>query len=124
MVLADTSVWIRFFRNQYPYAAELQRLLQLGELAGHDLIYGELLMGDSSGHGRRLDQYSLLDHTPAIAHTQAVAFVRGHRLHGRGVGWIDVNLLASAMAAHAKLWTADHHLHTMALELGIAHTAR
>ena len=126
MVLVDTSVWIRFYRDQHPYAAELERLLQLKEVAGHDLIYGELLMGDPGGHGRRLVEYSSMRQTATIAHGEVVAFVRARRLHGRGVGWIDVNLVASAIAARAKLWTADHNLHTMAGELGIAytHTAR
>jgi predicted nucleic acid-binding protein len=124
MVLADTSVWIRFFRNQYPYAAELQRLINLGEVTGHDLIYGELLMGDSGGHGRRLAEYSLLEQTPGNVHTEVVAFVRARRLHGRGVGWIDVNLLASAIIAGAKLWTADQSLHRIAVGLGVAYTGR
>ena len=43
MVLVDTSVWIRFLANRVPYAAELDRLLERDEVAGHDLVYGELL---------------------------------------------------------------------------------
>jgi predicted nucleic acid-binding protein len=46
MVLVDTSVWIRFLANRPPFAAQLDRLLDTGEAAGHDLIYGELLIGD------------------------------------------------------------------------------
>lgn len=46
MVLVDTSVWIRFLANRAPYAAGLDRLLALDDVAGHELIYGELLIGD------------------------------------------------------------------------------
>ncbi len=48
MVLVDTSVWMRFIANRMPYAAELDRLLERDEAVGHDLVYGELLIGDSA----------------------------------------------------------------------------
>ena len=38
MVLVDTSVWIRFLANRAPFALELDRLLGLDEVAGHELI--------------------------------------------------------------------------------------
>jgi predicted nucleic acid-binding protein len=47
MVLVDTSVWIRSLANRAPFKAELDRLLGLGEVAGHELVYGELLIGES-----------------------------------------------------------------------------
>ena len=46
MVLVDTSAWIRFLANRAPYAGELDRLLDLNEVTGHQLVYGELLIGD------------------------------------------------------------------------------
>jgi len=48
-VLVDTSVWIRFLANREPYAAELDRLLERDEVVGHELIFGELLIGDRGG---------------------------------------------------------------------------
>ena len=50
MVLVDTSVWIRFLSNRAPYAARLQALLVADKVIGHELVYGELLIGDT---GRR-----------------------------------------------------------------------
>ena len=46
MVLVDTSVWIRSLANRPPYVTELDRLLSLDEVTGHELVYGELLIGD------------------------------------------------------------------------------
>ena len=46
MVLVDTSVWIRFLANQAPYAHELDKLLAIDEVAGHELMFGERLAGD------------------------------------------------------------------------------
>jgi hypothetical protein len=42
-------------------------------------------------------------------------------LHGRGLGWIDVHLLASAIVGRLQLWTADSRFAGVAKELGIAY---
>ena len=34
-----------------------------------------------------------------VAHREVVAFARDRGLNGRGVGWIDVHLLAAALVA-------------------------
>jgi predicted nucleic acid-binding protein len=118
MVLVDTSVWIRFLANRTPHAAELDRLLDQDEAAGHDLIYGELLIGDPGGRGDLLEAYGLMHRLTTIPHEDVVAFVRAHKLYGRGIGWIDAHLLASALVANVPLWTADERLATLASELG------
>jgi predicted nucleic acid-binding protein len=124
MVLVDTSVWIRFLANRMPYAAELDRLLERDEAAGHDFVYGELLIGDSGGRTQLLNAYDLIHRVQAVSHADVATFVRAHRLHGRGVGWIDVHLLASAVVADTSFWTADERLAKLASELGIAYRFR
>jgi len=49
MVLVDTSVWLRVLRDELPYAAEMSRLLDNDKVAGHELVYGELLIGGQGG---------------------------------------------------------------------------
>jgi predicted nucleic acid-binding protein len=124
MVLVDTSVWVRFLANRGPYAAELDRLLERDEAAGHDLVYGELLIGDSGGRKRLLSAYGLMHRVPAVGHDDVATFVRSRKLHGRGIGWIDAHLLASALLADTPLWTADEHLAKLAGEFGIAYRSR
>jgi predicted nucleic acid-binding protein len=121
IVLVDTSVWIGFLSNTSPYAAELDRLLSQGEVSGHDFVYGELLIGDKGGRRRLLDGYDLIHQAPLVPHRELVTFVRERRLHGRGVGWIDAHLLASALVGRLKLWTADPRLAAAAKDLGIAY---
>lgn len=120
-VLVDTSVWIRFLSNRAPYAAGLDGLLSRDEVSGHDFVYGELLIGDKGGRKELLANYERMDLAPVIAHADVVAFVRDRKLHGRGVGWIDVHLLASALVGRLQLWTADPALATLAKELGISY---
>jgi predicted nucleic acid-binding protein len=120
-VLVDTSVWIRFLANRAPYATELDGLLRRDEVSGHDFVYGELLIGDKGGRTALLTNYGRMDWAPVIAHSDIVAFVRDRKLHGRGVGWIDVHLLASALVGRLRLWTTDPALATLAKELGISY---
>jgi predicted nucleic acid-binding protein len=120
-VLVDTSVWIRFLSNRAPYAGELDRLLAADEVSGHDFVYGELLIGDKGGRNALLANYERMDQALVVPHNEVVTFVRDRKLHGRGIGWIDAHLLASALVGHLRLWTADPALLTLAKELGIAY---
>ena len=121
IVLVDTSVWIRFLSNRAPHAIELDRLLSRDEVSGHDFVYGELLIGDRGGRRQLLEDYQQMHQAPVVPHSDIVAFVRDRRLHGRGVGWVDAHLLASALVGRLQLWTADTRLATLAEELGIAY---
>ena len=121
IVLADTSVWIRFLSNRAPYAAELDELLSCGEVSGHEFVYGELLIGDKGGRRQLLANYEQVHQAPSVPHRDVVEFVRDRRLHGRGIGWIDAHLLASALVGRLKLWTTDPRLAVLARELGIAY---
>jgi predicted nucleic acid-binding protein len=120
-VLVDTSVWIRFLSNRAPYATKLDELLSRDDVSGHDFVYGELLIGDKGGRTQLLSNYGRMDRAPVVPHADVVAFVRDRRLHGRGAGWIDVHLLASALVGRLKLWTADPALATLAKEFGISY---
>ena len=121
MVLADTSVWIRFLGNHQPYAKELDRLLGLDEVVGHAMVFGELLVSDLGGRSKLLAAYAQMHQADTVAHPEVVTFVRARRLFGRGLGWVDVHLLASAIVQRHQLWTADTRFAAVASELGIAH---
>jgi len=127
MVLVDTSVWIRFLANKQPYAGELESLLDKDEVSGHELVFGELLIGDvatgnKAGRAELLAAYVQMHRATAVSHEEVVAFVRGRRLQGRGAGWIDIHLLASAVVENLQLWTADKSCEALAVELGVNYT--
>jgi predicted nucleic acid-binding protein len=120
MVLVDTSVWIRFLANRTPVSSKLDALLADGEVCGHEFIFGELLMGASGERQTLLHAYSDMHQVPTVPHREVVQFARTRRLYGRGIGWIDTHLLASALVARTLLWTADNRLAGVARELGIS----
>ena len=72
---------------------------------------------------RRSDVLTLM-HTPPritpVTHGEAMALVSERRLWGRGLGWVDVSLLAAALVARARLWTLDRRLRKVAHDLDIA----
>jgi predicted nucleic acid-binding protein len=121
MVLVDTSTWIRSLSGHAAYVAELGRLLDLDEVAGHELVYGELLVGDRGGRGKLLAAYERMYQARIVPHDEVVALVRHRGLHGVGLSWIDVHLLASALAERLQLWTADVALAGVAQDLGVAY---
>jgi len=123
MVLVDTSVWIRSLASREPFRSELDRLLGLDEVAGHELVYGELLIGDRGGRRNLLASYGLIQHAKPVPHHEIVRFVCQRDLHGRGVGWVDIHLLASAVAARMQFWTCDQRCLDVAQELGVAYAS-
>ena len=124
MVLVDTSVWIRGLAGEARLREQLDALLAGDEVAGHELVYGELLIGDRGGHRAFLDSYNRMHRAEMVPHEEIVTFVHARELHGRGIGWIDVHLLASAIASRMRLWTADRELAGLAANLGIAYQPR
>ncbi len=120
MVLVDTSIWLRFLRNHSPFAGDLTLLLQSGMVAGHELVFGELLIGDPGGR-RDLTGYGRLPLVANVSHGEVVELVRAHKLYGQGIGWVDAHLLASARVAGVELWTADDALARAARMLGVAY---
>ncbi len=121
MVLVDSSVWIRFLAGKDPYAEQLSKLLSFDEVAAHELVAGELLVGDRGGRHELLLAYDRIYRAATVPHPEVIEFVRHRKLNGRGVGWIDVHLLASALVSRVRLWTADSRLQAVASELGIAY---
>lgn len=121
MVLVDTSVWIRFLANRPRYAPQLENLLEQNEVVGHEFVFGELLIRDRGGRSKFLSAYAQIHQGSLVPHQEVVTFVRARRLSGRGIGWIDAHLLASAVVGGFQLWTADTSLESAAQDVGVSY---
>jgi len=121
MILVDTSVWVRFLRGAEPFASGLEEVLSRDEVCGHEMVYGELLIGDPSGRSKLLSAYALMHQLPTVRHAEVAQFVRDRRLSGRGIGWVDAHLLASAVLSGERLWSADKRLVSAAEALAVAY---
>ena len=58
--------------------------------------------------------------TPA-EHEEVMRFIENYRLMGKGLGYIDMHLLSSAILSRVPLWTLDKRLRQASLKLGLAY---
>jgi predicted nucleic acid-binding protein len=107
MVLVDTSVWVSYLRETH---AGLVDLLNDGEVACHPFIVGELACGNLRNRTVILTLLESLPMTLPVEHREVLAFIEGHDLMGKGLGYVDVHLLASAVLTGLPLWTFDKKL--------------
>lgn len=108
MILADTSVWIDHFRKREP---ALIAALEAGQVLMHPFVVGELACGNLTNRVELLSLLRDLPPAPLATDAEALGFIDRHELMGRGIGYIDVHLLASvALAGPARLWTRDKRL--------------
>ena len=120
MILVDTSVWVDHLRAGERALAEL---LESGRVLGHPWVTGELALGTLAHRAEVLGLLDALPPAPVADPGELLAFVDGHGLMGRGIGYVDVQLLAAARLAGAELWSRDRRLATAASELGCAFSA-
>ena len=118
MVLVDTSVWIDHLRKT---SQHLQLLLIDGEVVCHPLVIGELVCGNLHNRKEIIGLLQALPMAPEIDFEEYLYFVEAHHLFGKGIGYIDIQLLASAKLSQTSLWTLDKRLNTDAIEFGITY---
>lgn len=117
MILVDTSVWVDHLRQGIPLLGDL---LTSGEVAIHPFVIGELACGNLSNRKEILALLSTLSLVKVAQHAEVMHLVETQRLQGRGLGWVDLHLLASARLSHVALWTRDRRLQAVAKSLGVA----
>jgi predicted nucleic acid-binding protein len=117
MVLVDTSVWVEHFRHG---KIALDTLLNEGQVACHPFIVGELACGNLKNRSQILSLLSTLPFSLTAEHEEVMQFIEKQRLMGKGLGYIDMHLLASAMLTRIPLWTLDKRLHGVSTTLQLA----
>ena len=116
MILVDTSVWIDHLRKNDQH---LQFLLLEQEVVCHSLIIGELICGNLHNRKEIIGLLQSLPMAPRIEFDEYLYFIENLKLYSRGIGYIDIHLIASAKLAQTRLWTLDKRLKSAATELGI-----
>lgn len=119
MVLIDTSVWINHLQKGSP---RLGRLLRDAEVASHPFVIGELACGNITNREEIFSLLQRLPLAPVVENNEFHYFLDRNRLMGRGLGFVDIHLLASAKLERIPLWTADKRLKEATLNLGLAYS--
>jgi len=119
MILVDTSVWVDHLRAGAPALAVA---LEQGAVLTHPFVVGELACGNLKNRSEVLQLLGDLPGALMATDAEALDFIERRALMGRGIGYIDVHLLASVvLAGSARLWTRDQRLAAVAEDLKLAY---
>jgi len=111
VILVDTSVWIDHLRKG---DRTLSELLNEGVVLCHPHVVGELACGNLKNRSEILSLLAALPTATVASHDETLRLISDRKLHGKGLGWIDAHLLASALLSKCTLWTKDKALAAVA----------
>ena len=118
MILVDASIWVDHLRRGAP---TLIGLLESKQVLTHSFVVGELALGNLSNRAGFLAELRRLPHAVAATDEEVIALVDTHALSGRGIGFVDLHLLAATLLTpDATLWTRDRRLAKVAAQMGLA----
>ena len=93
MVLVDTSIWVAHLRHG---GIGLETLLHSGQVVCHPFIVGELACGNLRNRSEIISLLQRLPETIRAEHEEVMQFIENNGLMGKGLGYIDMHLLAAA----------------------------
>jgi predicted nucleic acid-binding protein len=117
VILVDTSAWVQHLCRGLP---RLATLLQGGEVLIHPRVIGELACGNLRNRSQVLELLQGLPAATVARDAEVLLLIEREQLMGRGIGYIDVHLLAAARLSHCRLWTQEHRLAAVAQVQGLA----
>lgn len=120
MVLVDTPVWIEHFRVGN---IKLKTLLNDGLVICHPFIIGELACGNLNNRSQILSLLNELPVAQSAEHDEVMYLIEKYKLMGKGLGYIDMHLLASSLLTDVSLWTLDKKLRQISASLGVEYSA-
>ena len=116
LVLVDTSIWVTHFREGENH---LIQLLEMGFVACHPFIIGELACGSLKNRKGIIQLLEALPDVPVLSHQEVMSFIEYHKIMSKGLGYVDTHLLGSSILSGIPLWTFDKTLAKVASTLGI-----
>lgn len=117
-VLVDTSIWVNHLRSSNVH---LENMLNNTEVICHPLVIGELACGNLKNRKEILTLLASLPMAPEVDYDEALDFIELNNLMGKGLGFIDVMLLASSRLVGLPIWTNDRKLRESAQKLSISY---
>lgn len=118
LILVDTSIWIDHLRIA---GGPLAAVLQTDLVCTHAAVIGELACGSLGNCAEVLALLQSLPRLPAATDSEVLFFIERQRLMSRGIGYVDMHLLAACAMHAARLWSRDKRLAGIAEALGLAH---
>lgn len=118
-VLVDSSVWVEHFKQRNE---QLAALLADASVICHPYVVAEVACGTPPNRKTVIELLAELEAAPVATQDELLTLLDTRQLYGRGCGFVDMSLLASALLAEdLRLWTADKRLAKIAGELNKAY---
>jgi len=90
------------------------------EVMCHPLIIAELACVNLKNRNEIIMLLQYLPMASTIEFNEFLIFIDRNQLMGKGIGYVDIHLLASARLTGVPLWTADKKLKSAANQLELA----
>ena len=118
MIIVDTNVWIDHLRRLDP---ALTAILQERRQRVHPFVIGELALGSVANRQTFIGVLRRMPQAIVATHVEVMWLIEDQGLHGRGIGYVDAHLLASArLMPGTSVWTRDKRLSAVCDRLGLA----
>jgi predicted nucleic acid-binding protein len=114
--LVDTSAWIEHLKKPVP---ALVGLLEERCALVHPLVIGELACGTLKRRHDFLGNLKILPKAAEATFEECLEVIEDRKLHGRGLSFTDVQLLASALISDSRILSFDRALNAAASTLGV-----
>jgi len=88
----------------------------------HLFIIGELACGNLKNRKEILTLLQSLPMTDQANHGEVIQFIENNNLMGKGIGYVDVHLLTSAVLTGIRTWTLDKRLREVSSHLGVCYS--
>jgi predicted nucleic acid-binding protein len=108
-------VWVDHLRGSDALLAEL---LEHNNVLMHPFVVGEIACGSLADRALILELLQQLPAAMVAEPDEALDYIERYKLYGKGLGYVDIHLLASAAIGGTKLWTRDRRLRAATQELG------
>jgi predicted nucleic acid-binding protein len=117
-VLVDTSLWVEHFKQTNEH---LLALFEGGRVLGHPFVVAEIACGTPSNRLDVIGRLQAVESARVATQSELLQFIEQKKLFGKGCGFVDVHLIASALLQEETLiWSLDRRLDAAALELGLS----
>ena len=117
-VLVDSSVWVGHFKQRNDHFVTL---LEADLVVCHPFIVAEVACGTPPSRQAIISLLSELEHALMASHDELLTLLDARQLYGRGCGFVDLSLLASALLSEGtQIWTLDKKFEQLAIEVNRA----
>ena len=107
MILADTSIWIKFLSHEN---STMKSLLETEKIVMHPFVQVEISLGSLKNRNELMRMMDRMPHTDVVDNNLVKQYIENNKLYNTGIGFVDASIIASCVLNSHRLWTLDKAL--------------